>query len=95
MSHTDDTETRIVDGDSLGTRVIEKDKVQSAPPEGRGDHPTITGDTARQGPSGLAGASGAGRRLHRCVDRIGHRIRLLGGLTPDMRSVMNQPGHRA
>jgi len=52
MSHTDDTETRIVDGDSLGTRVIEKDKVQPAPPEGRGDHPTITGDTARQGPAG-------------------------------------------
>ena len=32
--------------------VVEEDKVQPAPPQGRGDHPVITGDTARQGPAG-------------------------------------------
>jgi len=38
--------------DKLDDRVVEEDNVQPAPPQGRGDHPTITGDTARQGPAG-------------------------------------------
>ncbi len=32
--------------------VVEPDNVQPQPPQGRGDHPTLTSDTARQGPPG-------------------------------------------
>ena len=40
------------DTKDIEARVVEEDKVQPAPPQGRGDHPVITGDTARQGPAG-------------------------------------------
>jgi hypothetical protein len=35
-----------------GQTVVEPDNVQPQPPQGRGDHPTLTSDTARQGPAG-------------------------------------------
>ena len=38
--------------DKIDPPVIEPDNVQPQPPQGRGESPTITGDTARQGPSG-------------------------------------------
>jgi hypothetical protein len=38
--------------DKIDPPVIETDKVQGQPSQGRGDHPVVTGDTARQGPSG-------------------------------------------
>jgi hypothetical protein len=34
-------------------KVIEADNVQPQPPQGRGEHPTLTSDTARQGPAGV------------------------------------------
>ena len=34
------------------TQVIENDNVEPQPPQGRGDHPTLNADTARQGPRG-------------------------------------------
>jgi hypothetical protein len=33
--------------------VIEPDNVQPQPRDGRGEHPTLTSDTARQGPAGV------------------------------------------
>jgi hypothetical protein len=38
--------------DKIDPPIVEPDKVQPQPPEGRGESPTITGDTARQGPAG-------------------------------------------
>jgi hypothetical protein len=38
--------------DKIDPPVVENDRVQGQPPQGRGDHPVITGDTARQGPAG-------------------------------------------
>ena len=38
--------------DKIDPPIIEPDTMQAQPPQGRGEHPTITGDTARQGPAG-------------------------------------------
>jgi hypothetical protein len=38
--------------DRIDPPVIEPDNVLPQPPEGRGESPTLTSDTARQGPSG-------------------------------------------
>jgi hypothetical protein len=38
--------------DKIDPPVVEPDNVQPQPPEGRGESPTITADTARQGPKG-------------------------------------------
>ena len=38
--------------DRIDPPVIEPDHVQPAPRDGRGEAPVVTGDTARQGPSG-------------------------------------------
>ena len=35
-----------------GQTVVEPDNVQPQPAQGRGEHPTLTSDTARQGPPG-------------------------------------------
>ena len=34
------------------TQVVENDNVEPQPPQGRGEHPTLNADTARQGPRG-------------------------------------------
>ena len=38
--------------DKIDPPVVEPDRVQPQPPQGRGEHPVVTGDTARQGPGG-------------------------------------------
>jgi hypothetical protein len=38
--------------DKIDPPVVENDRVQAQPSQGRGDHPVVTGDTARQGPAG-------------------------------------------
>jgi hypothetical protein len=38
--------------DRIDPPIVEEDRMQPQPPEGRGDSPTITADTARQGPEG-------------------------------------------
>jgi hypothetical protein len=38
--------------DKIDPPIVERDNVQPQPEQGRGDHPTITADTARQGPEG-------------------------------------------
>jgi hypothetical protein len=38
--------------DKIDPPVVEPDRMQPQPPGGRGDHPTVTADTARQGPKG-------------------------------------------
>ena len=38
--------------DKIDPPVVEHDQVQPQPAQGRGDHPVVTGDTARQGPAG-------------------------------------------
>jgi hypothetical protein len=52
--------------DKIDPPVVEPDNVEPQPRQGRGESPTITGDTARQGPKGsrilyvlIAGAIGA------------------------------------
>jgi hypothetical protein len=43
----------MTDSNDNGPTVVEPDNVQPQPPQGRGEHPTLTSDTARQGPAGL------------------------------------------
>jgi hypothetical protein len=38
--------------DKIDPPVVEPDRVQPQPPQGRGEHTVVTGDTARQGPGG-------------------------------------------
>jgi hypothetical protein len=38
--------------DKLDPPIVEPDNVQPQPPQGRGESPTLTSDTARQGPKG-------------------------------------------
>ena len=38
--------------DKIDPPIVESDTMQPQPPQGRGDHPTLTADTARQGPAG-------------------------------------------
>jgi hypothetical protein len=38
--------------DKIDPPIVEPDNVEPQPPEGRGDHPTVTADTARGGPPG-------------------------------------------
>lgn len=39
--------------DKIDPPVVEPDRMEPQPPEGRGAHPTVTADTARQGPAGF------------------------------------------
>jgi hypothetical protein len=38
--------------DKIDPPIVEPDNVQPQPPQGRGESPTLTSDTARQGPKG-------------------------------------------